>query len=174
MRPMRELFTIASVLLLITTAAFGQNHTAIEYESLMTMRFYEATGGFLVEGLEVVFPPAGNEPATFMITKPGGEVVASVPLRLERLEEFPALDRKSTRLNSSHSQISYAVFCLKKKIYSAWVLASVCSAKSRCFCSRQAVAFSSEWSSASTLLRSFASSASPSRTPVACSAIGAT
>src|SRR5688572_31996390 len=34
--------------------------------------------------------------------------------------EFPTmqlqkLDRKSTRLNSSHSQISYAVFCLKKK-----------------------------------------------------------
>src|SRR2546421_9302223 len=27
----------------------------------------------------------------------------------------PALDRKSTRLNSSHDQISYAVFCLKKK-----------------------------------------------------------
>src|SRR5688572_31118872 len=27
----------------------------------------------------------------------------------------PRLDRKSTRLNSSHSQISYAVFCLKKK-----------------------------------------------------------
>src|SRR5206468_5288465 len=26
------------------------------------------------------------------------------------------LDRKSTRLNSSHDQISYAVFCLKKKI----------------------------------------------------------
>src|SRR2546430_10181959 len=26
-------------------------------------------------------------------------------------------DRKSTRLNSSHSQISYAVFCLKKKIH---------------------------------------------------------
>src|SRR2546430_8281228 len=28
---------------------------------------------------------------------------------------IPATDRKSTRLNSSHSQISYAVFCLKKK-----------------------------------------------------------
>src|SRR2546430_6152829 len=28
-------------------------------------------------------------------------------------------DRKSTRLNSSHSQISYAVFCLKKKTTSA-------------------------------------------------------
>src|SRR2546430_4773390 len=27
-----------------------------------------------------------------------------------------AIDRKSTRLNSSHSQISYAVFCLKKKM----------------------------------------------------------
>src|SRR5688572_32263214 len=30
--------------------------------------------------------------------------------------EAAAGDRKSTRLNSSHSQISYAVFCLKKKI----------------------------------------------------------
>src|SRR5206468_8703885 len=28
---------------------------------------------------------------------------------------WPRLDRKSTRLNSSHDQISYAVFCLKKK-----------------------------------------------------------
>src|SRR5688572_32602322 len=30
-------------------------------------------------------------------------------------ESEDARDRKSTRLNSSHSQISYAVFCLKKK-----------------------------------------------------------
>src|SRR2546430_4171970 len=29
--------------------------------------------------------------------------------------QIAAADRKSTRLNSSHSQISYAVFCLKKK-----------------------------------------------------------
>src|SRR2546427_6654960 len=29
--------------------------------------------------------------------------------------QTPQIDRKSTRLNSSHSQISYAVFCLKKK-----------------------------------------------------------
>src|SRR2546430_5462744 len=29
--------------------------------------------------------------------------------------DAPPADRKSTRLNSSHSQISYAVFCLKKK-----------------------------------------------------------
>src|SRR2546427_8440816 len=35
----------------------------------------------------------------------------SVGLRPPRFER----DRKSTRLNSSHSQISYAVFCLKKK-----------------------------------------------------------
>src|SRR5688572_31530098 len=35
------------------------------------------------------------------------------------LQMSPDLDRKSTRLNSSHSQISYAVFCLKKKSHSA-------------------------------------------------------
>src|SRR5688572_31541257 len=33
-----------------------------------------------------------------------------------RCGESRGADRKSTRLNSSHSQISYAVFCLKKKI----------------------------------------------------------
>src|SRR3712207_8708092 len=31
------------------------------------------------------------------------------------IERWPAGDRKSTRLNSSHANISYAVFCLKKK-----------------------------------------------------------
>src|SRR5207249_6920378 len=42
---------------------------------------------------------------------PNGHVVRGFALRgLERLE-----DRKSTRLNSSHVSISYAVFCLKKK-----------------------------------------------------------
>src|SRR3989442_7425608 len=35
-------------------------------------------------------------------------------LRLYRFDP-PCLDRKSTRLNSSHVRISYAVFCLKKK-----------------------------------------------------------
>src|SRR5688572_31880729 len=34
---------------------------------------------------------------------------------LTDISPWPRRDRKSTRLNSSHSQISYAVFCLKKK-----------------------------------------------------------
>src|SRR2546427_11522703 len=34
---------------------------------------------------------------------------------LQRACDVQMADRKSTRLNSSHSQISYAVFCLKKK-----------------------------------------------------------
>src|SRR5688572_33503300 len=40
-------------------------------------------------------------------TRPGIDVGLSA--------RSPVGDRKSTRLNSSHSQISYAVFCLKKK-----------------------------------------------------------
>src|SRR5688572_31877103 len=39
---------------------------------------------------------------------PGAAIVLAAVVR-------PPVDRKSTRLNSSHSQISYAVFCLKKK-----------------------------------------------------------
>src|SRR5438067_4355884 len=36
-------------------------------------------------------------------------------IRALKSDEFRAEDRKSTRLNSSHVSISYAVFCLKKK-----------------------------------------------------------
>src|SRR3712207_7942557 len=45
----------------------------------------------------------------------GGAVhlVAELGVRGRRLRA--AVDRKSTRLNSSHANISYAVFCLKKK-----------------------------------------------------------
>src|SRR3712207_7449632 len=35
------------------------------------------------------------------------------------------LDRKSTRLNSSHANISYAVFCLKKKTYVIYTAAHI-------------------------------------------------
>src|SRR5438034_3594848 len=37
----------------------------------------------------------------------------AAPIRA--LADVPSIDRKSTRLNSSHTVISYAVFCLKKK-----------------------------------------------------------
>src|SRR2546430_13450560 len=60
-----------------------------------------APGGQLVAPGEIVLRPAqpvwlvGREQCRDRAVRPG--------------------DRKSTRLNSSHSQISYAVFCLKKK-----------------------------------------------------------
>src|SRR2546430_10000019 len=48
---------------------------------------------------------------------PNGEPVRLIGSGKEPLDRaaVSAIDRKSTRLNSSHSQISYAVFCLKKK-----------------------------------------------------------
>src|SRR5690554_7039017 len=51
----------------------------------------------------------------------GFEVIAEINSLLEDISEAELaeisynLDRKSTRLNSSHVRISYAVFCLKKK-----------------------------------------------------------
>src|SRR2546430_6837078 len=43
------------------------------------------------------------------------EVVLELISHTTTTEGLTVTDRKSTRLNSSHSQISYAVFCLKKK-----------------------------------------------------------
>src|SRR5436190_3514086 len=45
----------------------------------------------------------------------GGDL-RSRPTRAAGVHDRVALDRKSTRLNSSHTVISYAVYCLKKKM----------------------------------------------------------
>src|SRR2546430_8034067 len=50
-----------------------------------------------------------HAPMVFIAGAVEGNLLDAVFLRLD------GEDRKSTRLNSSHSQISYAVFCLKKK-----------------------------------------------------------
>src|SRR3989440_1931040 len=44
-----------------------------------------------------------------------GTVIVSTPKGVMTDKQARSIDRKSTRLNSSHDQISYAVFCLKKK-----------------------------------------------------------
>src|SRR2546430_6034982 len=62
-------------------------------------------------------------PYTTLFRSEEGDRPGEVPARFERCIEYRGVtfsyngqaDRKSTRLNSSHSQISYAVFCLKKK-----------------------------------------------------------
>src|SRR2546430_11855452 len=68
-------------------------------------------------------------------------ILISPEIYIEKLEEEDSeyviyfaddgRDRKSTRLNSSHSQISYAVFCLKKKKKSDHTIYAI-STKSDC------------------------------------------
>src|SRR2546430_13636690 len=57
----------------------------------------------------------------------GADVIAGFPGETEE-------DRKSTRLNSSHSQISYAVFCLKKKKKSTTHASPYTASYIRCVC----------------------------------------
>src|SRR5437867_1145782 len=67
--------------------------------------------GIEAMGLEfLVKNPADRLPTVTAVMIPGG--IEDTKFRNQLLDE---LDRKSTRLNSSHRTISYAVFCLKKK-----------------------------------------------------------
>src|SRR5687768_18290483 len=71
-------------------------------------------GGLALLGLGSLFG-GGSSVSTFL----GGSEITTLAL-LESGGGIPTLhnpepDRKSTRLNSSHGYISYAVFCLKKK-----------------------------------------------------------
>src|SRR5437763_5547247 len=64
----------------------------------------------------LVFVEDVDEPAVGL-----GELLAAV-----QLDGLKLADRKSTRLNSSHRCISYAVFCLKKKKYTETYTAVPC------------------------------------------------
>src|SRR3712207_8415167 len=68
------------------------------------------------------FMGADSVPADVLRMRPGvaGVTVTALDVAETPLDLRRRVDRKSTRLNSSHANISYAVFCLKKKnIHSA-------------------------------------------------------
>src|SRR2546430_13078986 len=86
--------------------------TLFPYTTLFRSRRREAAEELQRHGAEhPVERIPEREPEHLVVDQPRvvAEADEAVLLRLE--------DRKSTRLNSSHSQISYAVFCLKKKNY---------------------------------------------------------
>src|SRR2546430_12203943 len=74
---------------------------------------HQAPRALVVCGAFVVRPPFPSAHLRLIRAGVGGRehryVIARLPAQVQ--------DRKSTRLNSSHSQISYAVFCLKKNTF---------------------------------------------------------
>src|SRR3712207_7418259 len=74
----------------------------------------------------IVVDPQGNDVSAWPFVKTAADLFYMMPesgmLLISPVDEVPDdpsdADRKSTRLNSSHANISYAVFCLKKKINS--------------------------------------------------------
>src|SRR3712207_6979549 len=69
---------------------------------------------------------AGQEVALDALDVPaGGDDEDGIACRLRKVAVEETRDRKSTRLNSSHANISYAVFCLKKKKDNNTIIVSV-------------------------------------------------
>src|SRR2546426_5986552 len=73
----------------------------------LLMRFYDPTAGAIFVD--------GTDPRDYKLHDLRNQFAIV-------LQEPLLLDRKSTRLNSSHLVISYAVFCLKKKKFDACVI----------------------------------------------------
>src|SRR5699024_12523864 len=85
--------------------------TLFPYTTLFRSLGRTAINGELIETLT-------NEPANFWYFNNGVTILCESVERSSQSIRSPQSkpDRKSTRLNSSHVSISYAVFCLKKKI----------------------------------------------------------
>src|SRR5438034_6257109 len=87
----------------------GANLPAAFVESLAAMSATKLPGP---EGHQKLGPLAARSPV--LRAEPATAVVVQEKVLAEIAHEL-GKDRKSTRLNSSHTVISYAVFCLKKK-----------------------------------------------------------
>src|SRR5256885_12467694 len=93
--------------------------TLFPYTTLFRSRRNTTVGGTMgniFEFADFIF----NGTTTGVVTDPGSPIDPATGITLLTLADgttqfFDPLDRKSTRLNSSHLVISYAVFCLKKK-----------------------------------------------------------
>src|SRR2546430_5755769 len=72
-----------------------------------------ATTEIYTLSLHDALPISGGRKAAWLLGSSRDPTITRLVLGSRLVER----DRKSTRLNSSHSQISYAVFCLKKKTY---------------------------------------------------------
>src|SRR5690554_3573864 len=84
-------------------------------ESLTPQMVYEVTKGSLQKTIttEGYITPVKEQDLTFPAKSSGSVKITGIYVKEgDRVEKG---DRKSTRLNSSHVRISYAVFCLKKK-----------------------------------------------------------
>src|SRR5258707_11461346 len=67
------------------------------------------------DGAKVFELPLGERGERVAAAREERELGKQLGTRVARMIDDPLADRKSTRLNSSHANISYAVFCLKKK-----------------------------------------------------------
>src|SRR5690606_40809899 len=75
-----------------------------------------AEGARRVPGVEVSVKRVPETMPEEIARKAGAKLDQAAPTASpQELGDYDAIDRKSTRLNSSHVKISYAVFCLKKK-----------------------------------------------------------
>src|SRR2546430_3848361 len=78
--------------------------------------FCQATVSILSGNGQIVLQNSvGSNPLGVVVRDAAGNPVANAKVVWTISGGQNQTDRKSTRLNSSHSQISYAVFCLKKK-----------------------------------------------------------
>src|SRR2546430_12078298 len=90
------------MILMLTQARTADQYFVFFFNDTATTEIYTLS-------LHDALPICGRPTARTIISQsPRGALAQS-------RSRSPRIDRKSTRLNSSHSQISYAVFCLKKK-----------------------------------------------------------
>ncbi len=77
----------------LTMSGFTQNYQpAMDYHSMMNIRFYEQTGGFLIETLPIFFPPQDMNSVAFEIIDASGKSKLKSDVYVSKWQQFPIVD----------------------------------------------------------------------------------
>src|SRR3990167_7253036 len=109
----KEMRKILLLIVMVTMFSVGVLYTSNSVEALTVVGGNTSINGSVEEqiSLEILPNLLDFGQITPGIAKAGNNITFNATGSNENI----TIDRKSTRLNSSHSQISYAVFCLKTK-----------------------------------------------------------
>src|SRR5688572_32293196 len=107
----RSFYVFLSVLVVVGLGSCGSKSD----DNKDSKEFKEAEGSLQEQIEDVIYNIPSPTEIPYLLQATGAEYNESLVNPRTKVDQYASRDRKSTRLNSSHSQISYAVFCLKKK-----------------------------------------------------------
>ncbi|KAA3616958.1 MAG: hypothetical protein D8M58_04830 [Calditrichaeota bacterium] len=90
---MNYLRSVVLLFVVLSISSFAQNYApAMDYSAMLNVRFYENSGGFMLETIPMFFPPQGMNKVEFEIATSNGQSKLKTGIYVNKWQQFPIVD----------------------------------------------------------------------------------